>query len=88
MHEGMKGKGKMQQKVKGIWGDGRSNQLEKSKYRGHGNIQRGKKGRISGICKTLNTPIQRVYEKLRKISGRPARRISILKSNGQVYSTT
>ena len=37
---------------------------------------------------TLNTPIQRVYEKLRKIRGRPARRISILKSNGHVYSTT
>ena len=40
---------------------------------------------VSGM--TLGTPIKQVYERLRKIRGRPARKISILEKNGKVHST-
>ena len=36
----------------------------------------------------VDTPTQQIYEKLRKIRGREARKISILQQNGRLYTST
>ena len=36
----------------------------------------------------MNTPAQQIYEKLRKIRGREARKISVLQQNGRLYTST
>ena len=41
---------------------------------------------ISGM--KINTPAQKIYEKLRKIRITEARKVNILRKNGQVYTTT
>ena len=41
---------------------------------------------VSGM--KVNTPAQQIYETLRKIRGREARKISILQQNGRLYTST